>query len=98
MVVMSAFGTPPIVWLGLACMYSNSLRTNVSSTGANTLTISLVSCGIYYFVWVKWLPKLKHYELRQIVLELEDGAVAHKLVKVPDVDIARWDAEHDVTG
>jgi hypothetical protein len=59
---------------------------------------SLVACGIYYLVWVKWLPKLKHYHLRQIVLELDDGAVTHKLVKVPDMDIARWDAEHDVTG
>jgi hypothetical protein len=57
-----------------------------------------VACGIYYYVWVKWIPKLRKYELRQTVLELEDGAVTHKLVKVPYDDLAQWDAEHDVTG
>jgi hypothetical protein len=59
---------------------------------------SLVACGVYYFVWVKWIPKLKKYELRQTVLELDDGAVTHKLVKVPYGDLVKWDAEHDVTG
>jgi hypothetical protein len=59
---------------------------------------SLVACGVYYFVWVKWLPRIKKYELRQTVLELDDGAVTHKLVKVPNDDLAKWDAEHDVTG
>ena len=31
-------------------------------------------------------------------MELDDGAVMHKLIKVPKKDVAQWDEEHDVTG
>ncbi|KAB8077381.1 amino acid permease-domain-containing protein [Aspergillus leporis] len=58
----------------------------------------LVGCGIYYFLWIKWIPKWKGYVFRQTVLEFEDGSVAHKLVKVPVVEVSRWDEEHDAVG
>ncbi|KAF2436329.1 high affinity methionine permease [Tothia fuscella] len=58
----------------------------------------LVTCGIYYYVWIVWLPKWKHYQIRQVVLESDDGVVAHTLVKVPDADVATWDAKHDANG
>ena len=53
---------------------------------------------MYYYFWVRVLPKVGKYELRQIILDLGDGATTHKLVKVPSEEIARWDAEHDATG
>ncbi|KAM0097976.1 hypothetical protein ACP6JE_007482 [Aspergillus fumigatus] len=44
------------------------------------------------------LPRLGGYAFRQIVLQMEDGATAHKLVKVPKEQLKAWDAEHDATG
>ncbi|KAF7586229.1 hypothetical protein BBP40_009213 [Aspergillus hancockii] len=58
----------------------------------------LIACGVYYFFWIKWIPRWKGYEFRQTVLEFDDGSVAHKLVKVPVVELARWDEEHDAVG
>ncbi|KAE8135446.1 amino acid permease-domain-containing protein [Aspergillus pseudotamarii] len=58
----------------------------------------LVACGVYYYIWIKLLPKYKGYEFRQTVLEFNDGSVAHNLVKVPVAELARWDAEHDAVG
>ncbi|KAJ1714526.1 high affinity methionine permease [Aspergillus flavus] len=58
----------------------------------------LVACGVYYYVWIKLLPKYKGYEFRQTVLEFDDGSVAHNLVKVPVAELARWDVEHDAVG
>ncbi|KAI9708247.1 MAG: hypothetical protein M1820_004201 [Bogoriella megaspora] len=58
----------------------------------------IILCGIYYWVWLVLLPKVKNYQVRQTLEELGDGAVTHRLIKVPNEDVARWDAEHDVTG
>ncbi|KAK6816092.1 hypothetical protein RU639_009276 [Aspergillus parasiticus] len=58
----------------------------------------LVACGVYYYIWIKLLPKYKGYEFRQTVLEFDDGSVAHNLVKVPVAELASWDAEHDAAG
>ncbi|KAH1322819.1 hypothetical protein KXV52_003417 [Aspergillus fumigatus] len=55
-------------------------------------------CGVYYYVYIKVLPRLGGYAFRQIVLQMEDGATAHKLVKVPKEQLKAWDAEHDATG
>ena len=55
-------------------------------------------CGGYYFVWCKVLPLLFGYELRQTILDLDGGATAHKLVRVPKTELEAWDAEHDVSG
>ncbi|KDN59855.1 putative high-affinity methionine permease [Colletotrichum sublineola] len=58
----------------------------------------LVGCGVYYWLWIYAVPKLKGYEIRQQVLELADGAQSHKLVKVPVAELAEWDAIHDQVG
>ncbi|RLM00401.1 hypothetical protein CFD26_108215 [Aspergillus turcosus] len=55
-------------------------------------------CGVYYYVYIKVLPRLGGYAFRQIILQMEDGATAHKLVKVPKEQLKAWDAEHDATG
>ncbi|KAF7159607.1 hypothetical protein CNMCM5623_004987 [Aspergillus felis] len=55
-------------------------------------------CGVYYYVYIKALPRLGGYTFRQIILQMEDGATAHKLVKVPNEQLKAWDAEHDATG
>jgi hypothetical protein len=57
-----------------------------------------VACGIYYLFWIHLLPKWGNYQIRQSVIENSAGEVAHSLIKVPNADIALWDAEHDVTG
>lgn len=36
--------------------------------------------------------------MRQTVLEFEDGAVSHSLIKVQVDDLDKWDATHDATG
>ncbi|KAJ5091050.1 hypothetical protein NUU61_005920 [Penicillium alfredii] len=40
-------------------------------------------CGVYYYVWIKVLPQLRGYKFPQTVLPLDDGAMAHRLVKIP---------------
>lgn len=44
------------------------------------------------------LPRFGHYQVRQAVVVLEDGAVMNTLTKVPDAEVEAWDASHDVTG
>ncbi|KZL86037.1 high affinity methionine permease [Colletotrichum incanum] len=58
----------------------------------------LVGCGIYYWLWIYAIPKLRGYEIRQQVLELKNGAQSHKLVKVPVAELAEWDTNHDQVG
>lgn len=36
--------------------------------------------------------------MRQTILEFEDGAVSHSLVKVKVEELDEWDARHDPTG
>lgn len=58
----------------------------------------LLLCGIYYYVWIKVLPKVSGYELRQTVIEYDNKSIVHHLVKVPVAEVARWDEEHDAEG
>lgn len=58
----------------------------------------LLMCGLYYYVYIKVLPKWKKYELRQEVIQLGDGAQTHHLVKIPYGDVDEWDRTHDVYG
>ncbi|KAL4889340.1 amino acid permease-domain-containing protein [Aspergillus ambiguus] len=55
-------------------------------------------CGAYYYVWIKILPKHGGYQFRQTVIQLDGGAIAHQLVKVPNEQLAEWDMEHDAIG
>ncbi|CZR62138.1 related to high affinity methionine permease [Phialocephala subalpina] len=58
----------------------------------------LIVCGIYYYVWAKWIPKWKGYQLRQEVVNLGGGAEAHLIAKVPVNEVEAWDANHDAAG
>ncbi|KAG6001989.1 hypothetical protein E4U21_003603 [Claviceps maximensis] len=59
----------------------------------------LLICGLYYIVWMYLLPKWRGYRIRAEVIKAEDDSVvSHQLIKVPLVDIDRWDAEHDEAG
>ncbi|KAJ6127813.1 Amino acid/polyamine transporter I [Penicillium samsonianum] len=40
-------------------------------------------CGVYYYVWIKLLPRIQGFKWEQTVLKLDDGALAHRLVRVP---------------
>jgi hypothetical protein len=65
---------------------------------ANNSSNSLIACAIYYWVWIYALPKHGNYTIRQEVLNLDEGAQAHRLVRVPNVELAHWDATHDAKG
>ncbi|KAL2158694.1 hypothetical protein VTH06DRAFT_4176 [Thermothelomyces fergusii] len=58
----------------------------------------LVGCGVYYYLWIHLIPRLRGYRLRQEVVIFEDGAQSHRLVKVPVAEVAEWDATHDAVG
>ncbi|CAG8046601.1 unnamed protein product [Penicillium nalgiovense] len=40
-------------------------------------------CGVYYYVWIKLLPRIQGFKWEQTVLRLDNGALAHRLVRVP---------------
>lgn len=58
----------------------------------------MLVCALYYYVWVKVLPKWRGYVLRQEFVDLGGGAESHIISKVPQSQVAAWDAEHDATG
>lgn len=59
----------------------------------------LVGCALYYFVWIKWLPKLGKYSIRtETLVSDQDGSVSHRLKKVPNTELADWDRTHDEAG
>jgi hypothetical protein len=62
-------------------------------------TYSLVACAIYYVIWAYGLPKWKGYQLRQELIALDDnGTQTNRLKKVPNDEVAAWDAVHDASG
>jgi len=65
---------------------------------ADSLLNSLIGCGVYYFLWINILPKLRGYRFRQEVIGLDGGAQTHRLVKVPVAELSEWDASHDAVG
>jgi hypothetical protein len=58
----------------------------------------IAGCGIYYVLWIYVVPKLRKYHIRQVVITLEHGEQTHKIVQVPNSEIAEWDATHDAVG
>ncbi|KAH6677165.1 amino acid permease-domain-containing protein [Halenospora varia] len=58
----------------------------------------LVFCALYYAAWVYVLPKFGGYKICQEVIDLDNGATTHRLVKVKNEDLARWDETHDAVG
>jgi hypothetical protein len=88
------YGTYLVVSIGLYVPLT--ILASVIPTLTNIYRLLL--CGAYYYVWIKVLPRVKNYELRQTVIEYENKAIVHHLVKVPKADVARWDEEHDAEG
>ncbi|RAH61427.1 high affinity methionine permease [Aspergillus piperis CBS 112811] len=58
----------------------------------------IAACGVYYYLWVKILPRVGGYELRQTIIHVGGDATAHKLVRVPKAQVEEWDREHDASG
>ncbi|GKZ69403.1 hypothetical protein AnigIFM50267_004598 [Aspergillus niger] len=58
----------------------------------------IAACGVYYYLWIKVLPRIGGYELRQTIINVGGDATAHKLVKVPKSQVEEWDQEHDASG
>ena len=55
-------------------------------------------CGVVYVLWIQVLPRINGYGIRQVTEKLSDGAQANKLVRVPNSELAEWDATHDDHG
>lgn len=56
-------------------------------------------CAAYYYLWMHLLPRWGKYAIRSQVLRVDDnGANTHKLVRVPQDQVAEWDATHDELG
>jgi hypothetical protein len=58
----------------------------------------LAVSGIVYVLVIVLLPKWGGYTIRQLLERLPDGAQANRLVKVPNDQVAEWDATHDEHG
>jgi hypothetical protein len=59
---------------------------------------SILLCALYYYFWAILLPTWKNYTIRQEFVTLEGGAQALQLRKVPNAELAAWDASHDAAG
>ncbi|RSM09155.1 hypothetical protein CEP52_004307 [Fusarium oligoseptatum] len=59
----------------------------------------VIICGLYYVFWMHLLPKWKHYQIRTEITNVDDnGANTHRLVRIPNDEVAKWDEEHDEAG
>lgn len=60
----------------------------------------MIICGVYYYFWMHLLPKWRGYTIRSQVLDIDGdtGANTHRLVRVPNAELAEWDATHDELG
>ncbi|KAF8150647.1 high affinity methionine permease [Crassisporium funariophilum] len=54
--------------------------------------------GLAYVVYILLMPRWGNYAIRQFLEKLPDGAQATRLVKVPNSELAEWDATHDDHG
>lgn len=60
-----------------------------------------MACGVYYYFWIKILPRVGGFEYRQTVVQVDEdgGATANKLVRVKrGEELERWDSEHGTAG
>ena len=56
---------------------------------------------MYYYFWIKILPRIGGFGYRQTVVQVDEygGATANKLVRVKKgEELERWDSEHDNVG
>lgn len=92
---MLAFGTLLMPLQVSRCKCEIEGYSDVSSANQKA---SLVACGVYYYAWIHLLPKIGRYQVRQEIIQFEDGSSSHRLVKVPNADLEKWDIEHDEAG
>lgn len=58
-----------------------------------------VAMALYYFLWIKVLPKWGKYQIRtETLVSDQDGSVTHRLRKVKNGALAEWDRTHDEAG
>ncbi|KAF2638768.1 LAT family L-amino acid transporter [Massarina eburnea CBS 473.64] len=58
----------------------------------------MAAMGLYYWVWIKLLPKIKKQSIRTETLIAEDGSVSHHLKRVLHTEVEEWDRTHDSAG
>ncbi|KAL5590528.1 hypothetical protein FOBRF1_014085 [Fusarium oxysporum] len=59
----------------------------------------MATCGIYYYLWMKVLPRWGNYSIRSQVISVDDnGANTHRLLRVPNSKVSERDAAHDDLG
>jgi amino acid transporter len=59
----------------------------------------MASMVLYYYFWIKWLPKWRNESIRTETLVLsEDGSVTHRLRRIPNAELKEWDRTHDDAG
>lgn len=59
----------------------------------------IVAMILYYWVWIKLLPRLGKYQVRtETVVSDQDGSVTHRLKKVKNDVVEEWDRTHDEAG
>ncbi|KAI8938449.1 hypothetical protein NX059_004341 [Plenodomus lindquistii] len=58
-----------------------------------------VAMALYYFLWIKLLPKWGNYQVRtETLVSAQDGSVTHRLRKVKNDRVEEWDRTHDAAG
>lgn len=58
----------------------------------------VILCALYWVTWIEILPRIGQYRMRYELVHLDNGAETHRLVKVPESELAAWDAVHDASG
>ncbi|KAF2839603.1 amino acid transporter-like protein [Patellaria atrata CBS 101060] len=59
----------------------------------------MLACAAYYFGWVWVLPKLRNYSIRtETLVNGRDGSVTHRMRRVLNEDVGKWDETHDDAG
>ena len=59
----------------------------------------MVGMGLYYYLWVKLLPRWRNYSIRtETLVNEDDGSVTHRLTKIPNAQVEEWDRTHDDAG
>jgi amino acid transporter len=59
----------------------------------------MVGMVLYYYVWIKLIPKLRNQSIRtETLVSDRDGSVTHRLRGVPNGELEEWDRTHDTAG
>lgn len=96
MLETSASGMPLTASSVLLCKPFFLLRPSIHLTNTG---FSVIICGLYYVFWMHLLPKWKGYQIRTEITNVDDnGANTHRLVRIPNAEVAKWDEEHDEAG